>query len=112
MNSEERIIYLKNKKNMLEMRRKTIKKQIKWIKKQSFLLAFVGIFVIILHGILMELSGNILKVLDVVVISCVSLGVFEQVRNIVVDVPSMEREMDTVKIDIEHIENMINEIDR
>lgn len=112
MNSEERIIYLKNKKNMLEMRRKTIKKQIKWIKKQSFLLAFVGIFVLILHGVLMELSGNILKVLDVVVISCVSLGVFEQVRNIVVDVPSMEREMDTVKIDIEHIENMINEIDR
>ena len=112
MNSEERIIYLKIKKNMLEMRRKTIKKQIKWIKKQSFLLAFVGIFVLILHGVLMELSGNILKVLDVVVISCVSLGVFEQVRNIVVDVPSMEREMDTVKIDIEHIENMINEIDR
>ncbi|MBP3931281.1 MAG: hypothetical protein J6D47_17170 [Peptostreptococcaceae bacterium] len=112
MNSEERIIYLKNKKNMLEMRRKTIKKQIKWIKKQSFLLAFVGIFVLILHGVLMELSGNILKVLDVVVISCISLGVFEQVRNIVVDVPSMEREMDTVKIDIEHIENMINEIDR
>lgn len=112
MNSEERIIYLKNKKNMLEMRRKTIKKQIKWIKKQSFLLAFVGIFVLIFHGVLMELSGNILKVLDVVVISCVSLGVFEQVRNIVVDVPSMEREMDTVKIDIEHIENMINEIDR
>ena len=94
------------------MRRKTIKKQIKWIKKQSFLLAFVGIFVLILHGVLMELSGNILKVLDVVVISCISLGVFEQVRNIVVDVPSMEREMDTVKIDIEHIENMINEIDR
>lgn len=112
MNSEERIIYLKNKKNMLEMRRKTIKKQIKWIKKQSFLLAFVGVFVLILHGVLMELSGNILKVLDVVVISCISLGVFEQVRNIVVDVPSMEREMDTVKIDIEHIENMINEIDR
>ena len=112
MNSEERIIYLKNKKNMLEMRRKTIKKQIKWIKKQSFLLAFVGIFVIILHGVLMELSGNILKVLDVVVISFISFGVFEQVRNIVVDVPSMEREMDTVKIDIEHIENMINEIDR
>ena len=112
MNSEERIIYLKNKKNMLEMRRKTIKKQIKWIKKQSFLLAFVGIFVLILHGVLMELSGNILKVLDVVVISCISLGVFEQVRNIVVDVPSVEREMDTVKIDIEHIENMINEIDR
>ena len=112
MNSEERIIYLKNKKNMLEMRRKTIKKQIKWIKKQSFLLAFLGIFVLILHGVLMELSGNILKVLDVVVISCISLGVFEQVRNIVVDVPSMEREMDTVKIDIEHIENMINEIDR
>lgn len=112
MNSEERIIYLKNKKNMLEMRRKTIKKQIKWIKKQSFLLAFVGIFVIILHGILMELNGNSLKVFDVVVISCISLGVFEQVRNIVVDIPCMEREMDTVKIDIEHIENMINEIDR
>ncbi len=60
----------------------------------------------------MELNGNSLKVFDVVVISCISLGVFEQVRNIVVDVPSMEREMDTVKIDIKHIENMINEIDR
>lgn len=111
MDSEERIIYLKNKKNMLEMRRKTIKKQIKWIKKQSFLLAFVGIFMLILHGILIELNGNSLKVLDVVVISYISLGVFEQVRNIVVDVPCMEREMDVVKIDIEYIENMINEID-
>lgn len=111
MDSEERIIYLKNKKNMLEMRRKIIKKQIKWIKKQSFLLAFVGIFMLILHGILMELNGNSLKVLDVVVISYISLGVFEQVRNIVVDVPCMEREMDVVKIDIEYIENMINEID-
>lgn len=111
MDSEERIIYLKNKKNMLEMRRKIIKKQIKWIKEQSFLLAFVGIFMLILHGILMELNGNSLKVLDVVVISYISLGVFEQVRNIVVDVPSMEREMDTVKIEIEYIENMINEID-
>lgn len=93
------------------MRRKTIKKQIKWIKKQSFLLAFIGVFMLILHGVLMELNGNSLKVFDVVVISYISLVVFEQVRNIVVDVPSMEREMDAVKIDIEYIENMINEID-